>query len=87
MPPSVLPGLQLLGKVALVDGTQINRNNNFQTFPQAVLLLFRQEAPAVPTPPLVRGAGWLRVCGPSAPKRQGSAVHFRCSPHTAGAAV
>ncbi|XP_010572881.1 PREDICTED: voltage-dependent L-type calcium channel subunit alpha-1F-like, partial [Haliaeetus leucocephalus] len=29
------------GKVALQDGTQINRNNNFQTFPQAVLLLFR----------------------------------------------
>lgn len=25
----------------MVDGTQINRNNNFQTFPQAVLLLFR----------------------------------------------
>lgn len=32
---------QMFGKVALVDGTQINRNNNFQTFPQAVLLLFR----------------------------------------------
>lgn len=25
----------------MVDGTQINRNNNFQTFPQAVLMLFR----------------------------------------------
>ncbi|XP_077190371.1 voltage-dependent L-type calcium channel subunit alpha-1S isoform X2 [Paroedura picta] len=34
-------GMQMFGKVALVDGTQINRNNNFQTFPQAVLLLFR----------------------------------------------
>ncbi|KAJ8778554.1 hypothetical protein J1605_013523 [Eschrichtius robustus] len=34
-------GMQMLGKIALVDGTQINRNNNFQTFPQAVLLLFR----------------------------------------------
>ena len=67
-------------KIALVDGTQINRNNNFQTFPQAVLLLFRQEAPAVPTPPLVWGAGWLHVCGPCAPKRQGSAVLFGCSP-------
>lgn len=33
--------LQVFGKVAMVDGTQINRNNNFQTFPQAVLLLFR----------------------------------------------
>ena len=27
--------------MAMVDGTHINRNNNFQTFPQAVLLLFR----------------------------------------------
>uniref|UniRef100_A0A4W5K459 Voltage-dependent L-type calcium channel subunit alpha n=1 Tax=Hucho hucho TaxID=62062 RepID=A0A4W5K459_9TELE len=34
-------GMQVFGKIALVDGTQINRNNNFQTFPQAVLLLFR----------------------------------------------
>ncbi|XP_017916326.1 PREDICTED: voltage-dependent L-type calcium channel subunit alpha-1S, partial [Capra hircus] len=34
-------GMQMFGKIALVDGTQINRNNNFQTFPQAVLLLFR----------------------------------------------
>uniref|UniRef100_A0A8C6QST5 Calcium channel, voltage-dependent, alpha 1F subunit n=1 Tax=Nannospalax galili TaxID=1026970 RepID=A0A8C6QST5_NANGA len=33
-------GMQMFGKVALQDGTQIN-NNNFQTFPQAVLLLFR----------------------------------------------
>lgn len=32
---------QIFGKIALVDGTQINRNNNFQTFPQAVLMLFR----------------------------------------------
>ncbi|CAJ0921349.1 unnamed protein product [Ranitomeya imitator] len=31
----------VFGKIAMVDGTQINRNNNFQTFPQAVLLLFR----------------------------------------------
>ncbi|XP_051915324.1 voltage-dependent L-type calcium channel subunit alpha-1D isoform X7 [Hippocampus zosterae] len=34
-------GMQVFGKIALVDGTQINRNNNFQTFPQAVLMLFR----------------------------------------------
>ncbi|XP_078004023.1 voltage-dependent L-type calcium channel subunit alpha-1F [Phascolarctos cinereus] len=34
-------GMQMFGKVALQDATQINRNNNFQTFPQAVLLLFR----------------------------------------------
>uniref|UniRef100_A0A3Q2YPS5 Voltage-dependent L-type calcium channel subunit alpha n=1 Tax=Hippocampus comes TaxID=109280 RepID=A0A3Q2YPS5_HIPCM len=31
----------VFGKIAMVDGTHINRNNNFQTFPQAVLLLFR----------------------------------------------
>ncbi|XP_062921741.1 calcium channel, voltage-dependent, L type, alpha 1S subunit, a isoform X1 [Mobula hypostoma] len=34
-------GMQVFGKIANVDGAQINRNNNFQTFPQAVLLLFR----------------------------------------------
>uniref|UniRef100_A0A3Q3EVK9 Voltage-dependent L-type calcium channel subunit alpha n=1 Tax=Labrus bergylta TaxID=56723 RepID=A0A3Q3EVK9_9LABR len=33
--------IYIFGKIALVDGTQINRNNNFQTFPQAVLMLFR----------------------------------------------
>ncbi|TEA16940.1 hypothetical protein DBR06_SOUSAS20910048, partial [Sousa chinensis] len=36
-----IKSFQIFGKVALQDGTQINRNNNFQTFPQAVLLLFR----------------------------------------------
>lgn len=34
-------GMQMFGKIALVDGTHINRNNHFQTFPQAVLMLFR----------------------------------------------
>uniref|UniRef100_A0A4W4GAG7 Voltage-dependent L-type calcium channel subunit alpha n=1 Tax=Electrophorus electricus TaxID=8005 RepID=A0A4W4GAG7_ELEEL len=34
-------GMQVFGKIALIDGTVINRNNNFQTFPQAVLALFR----------------------------------------------
>uniref|UniRef100_A0AAZ3RGA0 Voltage-dependent L-type calcium channel subunit alpha n=1 Tax=Oncorhynchus tshawytscha TaxID=74940 RepID=A0AAZ3RGA0_ONCTS len=34
-------GMQVFGKIAMVDGTQINHNNNFQTFPQAVLMLFR----------------------------------------------
>uniref|UniRef100_A0A8D3DCQ4 Voltage-dependent L-type calcium channel subunit alpha n=1 Tax=Scophthalmus maximus TaxID=52904 RepID=A0A8D3DCQ4_SCOMX len=34
-------GMQIFGKIALGDGTYITRNNNFQTFPQAVLLLFR----------------------------------------------
>ncbi|KAG7254294.1 hypothetical protein CRUP_028451, partial [Coryphaenoides rupestris] len=35
-------GMQVFGKIAMVDGAQINRNNNFQTFPQAVLMLFRR---------------------------------------------
>ncbi|XP_066472360.1 voltage-dependent L-type calcium channel subunit alpha-1F [Tiliqua scincoides] len=34
-------GMQTFGKVAMQDSTPINRNNNFQSFPQAVLLLFR----------------------------------------------
>ncbi|XP_069048207.1 voltage-dependent L-type calcium channel subunit alpha-1C isoform X2 [Lepisosteus oculatus] len=34
-------GMQMFGKIALKDNSEINRNNNFQTFPQAVLLLFR----------------------------------------------
>ncbi|KAM4676189.1 voltage-dependent L-type calcium channel subunit alpha-1C [Discoglossus pictus] len=34
-------GMQVFGKIAMNDTTEINRNNNFQTFPQAVLLLFR----------------------------------------------
>ncbi|XP_078270767.1 voltage-dependent L-type calcium channel subunit alpha-1D-like isoform X1 [Rhinoraja longicauda] len=34
-------GMQTFGKIALQDHTQINRNNNFQTFFQSVLLLFR----------------------------------------------
>ncbi|XP_063063682.1 calcium channel, voltage-dependent, L type, alpha 1F subunit [Engraulis encrasicolus] len=34
-------GMQTFGKIAMQSHTQINRNNNFQTFQQAVLLLFR----------------------------------------------
>ncbi|KFM70352.1 Voltage-dependent calcium channel type D subunit alpha-1, partial [Stegodyphus mimosarum] len=33
--------MQVFGKIALDDKTEIHRNNNFQTFPQAVLVLFR----------------------------------------------
>uniref|UniRef100_A0AAQ6IL41 Voltage-dependent L-type calcium channel subunit alpha n=1 Tax=Anabas testudineus TaxID=64144 RepID=A0AAQ6IL41_ANATE len=48
-------GMQTFGKIAMQDYTQINRNNNFQTFPQAVLLLFRSDSPfpvpASPPPP------------------------------------
>ncbi|EDW57606.2 uncharacterized protein Dvir_GJ18055 [Drosophila virilis] len=34
-------GMQVFGKIALDGGTAITRNNNFQTFQQAVLVLFR----------------------------------------------
>uniref|UniRef100_A0A8D8VKH5 Voltage-dependent L-type calcium channel subunit alpha n=1 Tax=Cacopsylla melanoneura TaxID=428564 RepID=A0A8D8VKH5_9HEMI len=34
-------GMQVFGKIALNGGNAIHRNNNFQTFPQAVLVLFR----------------------------------------------
>ena len=34
-------GMQVFGKIAIDDETSIHRNNNFQTFPQAVLVLFR----------------------------------------------
>lgn len=34
-------GMQVFGKIALDDSTEIHRNNNFQTFPQAILVLFR----------------------------------------------
>ncbi|XP_043279839.1 muscle calcium channel subunit alpha-1 isoform X13 [Venturia canescens] len=34
-------GMQVFGKIVLDDDTAIHRNNNFQTFPQAVLVLFR----------------------------------------------
>ncbi|XP_076237355.1 ca[2+]-channel protein alpha[[1]] subunit D isoform X1 [Calliopsis andreniformis] len=34
-------GMQVFGKIAIDDETSINRNNNFQSFPQAVLVLFR----------------------------------------------
>ncbi|CAH1784486.1 unnamed protein product [Owenia fusiformis] len=34
-------GMQMFGKIGLDPDTSIHRNNNFQTFPQAVLVLFR----------------------------------------------
>ena len=33
--------LQVFGKIAPQEGTNIHRNNNFQTFSQALLVLFR----------------------------------------------
>nr|XP_037876781.1 muscle calcium channel subunit alpha-1 isoform X3 [Bombyx mori] len=34
-------GMQVFGKIAIDDNTPITRNNHFQTFPQAILVLFR----------------------------------------------
>ncbi|UYV76436.1 hypothetical protein LAZ67_14000400 [Cordylochernes scorpioides] len=34
-------GMQIFGRIDLNPDTPINRNTNFQTFPQAVLVLFR----------------------------------------------
>lgn len=34
-------GMQMFGKIALDPATNINRNNNFQSFPQSLLVLFR----------------------------------------------
>ena len=34
-------GMQLFGRIQLKEDTNINRNNNFQNFPNAVILLFR----------------------------------------------
>uniref|UniRef100_A0A8C4TN37 Voltage-dependent L-type calcium channel subunit alpha n=1 Tax=Erpetoichthys calabaricus TaxID=27687 RepID=A0A8C4TN37_ERPCA len=58
-------GMQMFGKIALKDGSQINRNNNFQTFPQAVLLLFR----------CATGEAWqdiMLACIPPQPCEKGS---------------
>ncbi|XP_045927643.1 voltage-dependent L-type calcium channel subunit alpha-1C isoform X5 [Micropterus dolomieu] len=58
-------GMQMFGKIALQDNTQINRNNNFQTFPQAVLLLFR----------CATGEAWQEImlaCSPKRPCEKGS---------------
>jgi len=37
----VVDGEKAFGKIALNDSTPIYRNNNFQTFPAAVMVLFR----------------------------------------------
>ncbi|RXN01696.1 Voltage-dependent L-type calcium channel subunit alpha-1F [Acipenser ruthenus] len=58
-------GMQMFGKIALRDNSTINRNNNFQTFPQAVLLLFR----------CATGEAWQEImlaCKPPRPCESGS---------------
>uniref|UniRef100_A0A8K9WZP0 Voltage-dependent L-type calcium channel subunit alpha n=1 Tax=Oncorhynchus mykiss TaxID=8022 RepID=A0A8K9WZP0_ONCMY len=60
-------GMQMFGKIALRDNSQINRNNNFQTFPQATLLLFR----------CATGEAWQEImlaCAPMRPCEKGSEV-------------
>lgn len=44
-------GMQVFGKIKIDDETSINRNNNFQSFPQAVLVLFRSAT----------GEGWQEI--------------------------
>ncbi|EHB03768.1 Voltage-dependent L-type calcium channel subunit alpha-1S [Heterocephalus glaber] len=56
--------LQMFGKIAMVDGTQINRNNNFQTFPQAVLLLFRQCATGEAWQEILLACSYGKLCDP-----------------------
>uniref|UniRef100_A0A8C2F7B5 Voltage-dependent L-type calcium channel subunit alpha n=1 Tax=Cyprinus carpio TaxID=7962 RepID=A0A8C2F7B5_CYPCA len=72
-------GMQMFGKIALRDNSQINRNNNFQTFPQAVLLLFR----------CATGEAWQEImlaCSPNRPCEKGSEVSHNsedCGSHFA----
>ncbi|CAF1600566.1 unnamed protein product [Adineta ricciae] len=52
-------GMQMFGKIALDDDTAINMNNNFQTFFNSLLVLFRSST----------GEAWQEImygCGPSA---------------------
>ncbi|CAF4896250.1 unnamed protein product, partial [Rotaria socialis] len=52
-------GMQMFGKIALEENTAININNNFQTFFNSLLVLFRSAT----------GEGWQEImyaCGPSA---------------------
>nr|XP_042895043.1 muscle calcium channel subunit alpha-1 [Parasteatoda tepidariorum] len=44
-------GMQMFGRIALDPKTAIHRNNHFQTFPQAVLVLFRSAT----------GEGWQEI--------------------------
>ncbi|XP_056311573.1 voltage-dependent L-type calcium channel subunit alpha-1C isoform X3 [Danio aesculapii] len=72
-------GMQMFGKIALRDNSQINRNNNFQTFPQAVLLLFR----------CATGEAWQEImlaCSPNRPCEKGSEINHStedCGSHFA----
>ncbi|UJR22467.1 hypothetical protein I4U23_025525 [Adineta vaga] len=52
-------GMQMFGKIAMDEDTEINNNNNFQTFFNSLLVLFRSAT----------GEAWQEImyaCGPSA---------------------
>ncbi|KAM6311259.1 voltage-dependent L-type calcium channel subunit alpha-1S isoform 5-T5 [Podargus strigoides] len=63
-------GMQMFGKIAMVDGTEINRNNNFQTFPQAVLLLFRC-ATGEAWQEILLGCSYGKLCDPESDFAEG----------------
>ncbi|XP_068020803.1 voltage-dependent L-type calcium channel subunit alpha-1S isoform X4 [Melanerpes formicivorus] len=63
-------GMQMFGKIAMVDGTEINRNNNFQTFPQAVLLLFRC-ATGEDWQEILLGCSYGKLCDPESDFAEG----------------
>ncbi|KAL9928146.1 muscle calcium channel subunit alpha-1-like isoform 1-T2 [Glossina fuscipes fuscipes] len=60
-------GMQVFGKIALDDETSIHRNNNFQTFPQAVLVLFRSAT----------GEAWQDIMMDCSPRPE-----VRCDPES-----
>ncbi|XP_061494609.1 voltage-dependent L-type calcium channel subunit alpha-1C [Rhineura floridana] len=67
-------GMQVFGKIALNDTTDINRNNNFQTFPQAVLLLFR----------CATGEAWQEIMLACLPDKQCDTKSFELNYSTEG---
>lgn len=42
-------GMQMFGKIVINDDTPIHRNNHFQNFAQAVLVLFRSATGSLPS--------------------------------------
>ncbi|XP_059226806.1 muscle calcium channel subunit alpha-1 isoform X3 [Stomoxys calcitrans] len=60
-------GMQVFGKIMLDEGTAINRNNNFQTFPQAVLVLFRSAT----------GEAWQEIMMDCSPREE-----VKCDPES-----
>ncbi|ODM95155.1 Voltage-dependent calcium channel type D subunit alpha-1 [Orchesella cincta] len=61
-------GMQVFGKIPLNSDTEINRNNNFQTFPQAVLVLFRSAT----------GEAWQEIMIACQYKEDGNCTSAEC---------